>query len=140
MPRGSELTPDQRRQRLLTRLLGGFLLLLSAAMLPSLAIAFAHGELDRGAFAATLMLIAPTGWWCFRYGRSVRGEISWRDGFLLVTAAWFISILIGAMPFYFFGHRVTLDEGSRRRSELSSAYGACGSWALWFRGSGRSGG
>ena len=113
MPRGSELTPDQRRQRLLTRLLGGFLLLLSAAMLPSLVIAFAHGELDRGAFAATLMLIAPTGWWCFRYGRSVRGEISRRDGFLLVTAAWFISILIGAMPFYFFGHRVTLGMKDR---------------------------
>ena len=94
--RGSEYSADQMRRRLMVRLVGGLLLLLAVAMLPSLVISFVVGELDRGAFTATLLIIVPLGWGCFRYGRQTQGEIARREGFLLVTSAWLVSILVGA--------------------------------------------
>ena len=102
----------------MVRLVGGLLLLLAVAMLPSLIISFVVGELDRGAFAATLLIIVPLGWGCFRYGRQAQGEIARREGFLLVTSAWLVSILVGAMPFYLYGQRVTL--GMKDRAVVAS--------------------
>jgi len=106
--RGLEHAAEHVRRRLLIRLIGGLLLLLSVSMLPSLAIAFWMGELDRGAFAATIIIIAPLGWLCFRYGRGARDDLARREGLLLVSVAWLISILVGSMPFYLYAQRVTL--------------------------------
>jgi trk system potassium uptake protein TrkH len=92
------------RFRLITFVLGQFLAILGLAMLLPLAIAMAYK--DGGAFALGLssFLTASTGGVLAAAGRGRAGELSIREGLLLVVTVWLSVSLFGCLPFYLSPH------------------------------------
>jgi len=95
------------RPRLFLWMLGGLLLLVGLALLPSLALAFAQGEDDLVAFAWSAGLAASLGLAGLYFGRAGRTlEINHREGMAIVTLAWLVVCGVGALPFYLYGRGV----------------------------------
>ena len=89
--------------KLLLRLLGAILLVEAAAMLPSLAIAIGYGEGDAMAFVWTILLLAAIGAPLRLFVKTEQTNLRAREGFLVVSLAWVLLSVFGALPFVFSG-------------------------------------
>ena len=89
--------------KLLSRLLGAILLVEAAAMLPSLLIALGYGDGDAMAFAWTILLLAAIGAPLRLLVRTEETNLRAREGFLVVSLAWILLSVFGALPFVLSG-------------------------------------
>ena len=89
--------------KLLLRLLGAILLVEAAAMLPSLLIAVGYGEGDATAFLYTIALLLLVGAPLRLLTRTEKTNLRAREGFLVVSLAWVLMSVFGALPFVFSG-------------------------------------
>lgn len=87
--------------RAITRLFGILLLLYTLGFLPSLSLALFYADGQEGVFLVSIAASAVAGMILWLPNRHERGELSVRDGFLLVTLFWVILGLVGALPFLF---------------------------------------
>ncbi len=90
-------------KKLIIRMLGSILLIEAVCMLPSLALALAHGEASWSALLISMLACAafgaPMRWLVQPQSTNLRA----REGFMTVTLAWLLMSLFGAMPFMISG-------------------------------------
>ncbi len=89
-------------KRTILNILGAQITILSVAMLIPALISLAYQENDFGGFILSFVLTILIGvplWFFTRKSKA----LSNKDGFLIVTAAWIITAIIGALPFFFSG-------------------------------------
>ncbi len=89
------------RYDLVTYVLGWILLCLGVSMLCPLLVAVCYGE-PIGTFSLSIVLVVIVGWAMTRLrpGEAAHGELSAREGFLIVTGGWILAGLFGAIPFF----------------------------------------
>jgi len=104
---------ETTRRQLLTRIMGGLLVLLAVFMLPSVAIAAWHGEQDFGAFVTTVLLLAAGGGLLWHLGHGVADDVGRREGLLIVAMCWLVAVFAGALPYYLYAHHTTLGFDDR---------------------------
>lgn len=100
----------------LSRILGTYLLIFSLFLLIPLGYAF-YGEFiapehhlqpfATTGFAFTLLITLLLGFGCRFLGRKATGTLYRREGLILVVLIWFVTALIGGLPFWLSG---TLDD------------------------------
>ena len=98
------------RPRLLTLVLGQFLAILGLTMLMPLAIAVATGDSGVYALGLSSVLTIAVGAVLAALGRGRSGELSIREGLLLVVSVWINVLLFGCLPFYFSPHFPSLTD------------------------------
>jgi len=89
--------------KLLFRILGAIALVEAAAMLPSLLISLAYGEGDAMAFVWTILLLLLIGGPLRLLIKTEKANLRAREGFLVVSLAWLLLSVFGALPFVFSG-------------------------------------
>ena len=89
--------------RLILRIIGAILLVEAAAMLPSLFIALGYGEGDATAFLITLGLLLLISVPLRLFVKAEHTNLRAREGFLVVSLAWVLLSVFGALPFVFSG-------------------------------------
>ncbi len=95
--------------RLIQKLLGLFLLLYSATLLPPLLISLLRADGEILHFLYSLGVTVSTGllfWWPVR---RLQVELRKRDGFVVVAMFWVVLGLLGALPFLFGAHLSMTD-------------------------------
>jgi len=86
-------------------MVGLLLMLFSATMLPPMAVAWWYdGYAMMLPFAETLGATLGLGLLCWTPLYRFKVELRNRDGFVLVVAFWFLSSLLGALPFLLADH------------------------------------
>jgi trk system potassium uptake protein TrkH len=88
------------------RILGWLLVMLAATQLVPLAVSLIYRDGDTGILLAAqgITLALGLGLALPRRFRKARGELTVRDGFVVVTFGWVLMSLCGALPFWFSGH------------------------------------
>ena len=89
--------------KLLFRLLGAILLVEAAAMLPALAISIGYGDGDALAFVWTILLLVVIGAPLRLLLKTEQQNLRAREGFLVVSLAWILLSVFGALPFVISG-------------------------------------
>ena len=89
--------------KLLLRLLGAILLVEAAAMLPALAIAIGYGDGDAMAFVWPMLLLNLIGLPLRFFIKVEHTNLRAREGFLVVSLAWVLMSVFGALPFVLSG-------------------------------------
>ena len=89
--------------KLIFRLIGAILLVEAAAMLPALFIALGYGEGDAAAFLITIVLLCAIGVPLRLFLKADHTNLRAREGFLVVSLAWVLLSVFGALPFVFSG-------------------------------------
>ena len=89
--------------KLLFRLLGAILLVEAAAMLPSLLIAVGYGEGDALSSLITILLLVAVGAPLRLFIKTEHTNLRAREGFLVVSLAWVLLSVFGALPFVISG-------------------------------------
>ena len=89
--------------KLLLRILGAILLVEAAAILPALAIALGYGDGDAMAFVWTILLLAVIGAPLQLLIKAEQTNLRAREGFLVVSLAWILLSVFGALPFVLSG-------------------------------------
>ena len=90
------------RLRTLLNILGALLSILGTTMVVPIFISLGYGESDLNGFLVSALICIGLGFpiWLFtRYSRTLTN----RDGFAIVTFAWIITAIAGALPFYLSG-------------------------------------
>ena len=72
------------------KILGILVALFSTTLLPPLAISTYDGDLEHNAFLVSLLLILLIGLCCWFPARKFKGELRFRDGFLVVVLIWVV--------------------------------------------------
>lgn len=83
-------------------ILGAQISIIGATLLIPAMIAYGYGEYDLQGFLLSALISFCLGiplWYFTRQSKS----LSHKDGFIIVTAAWLVTAVIGALPFYFSG-------------------------------------
>ena len=89
--------------RLLLRILGAILLVEAAAMLPALLISIGYGEGDALAFLLPILLLLLIGTPLRLFLKARQTNLRAREGFLVVSLAWVLLSVFGALPFVISG-------------------------------------
>jgi len=89
--------------KLLARLLGAILLVEAAAMVPSLVLSLCYGEGDAMAFLITILLLCLIAGPVRLFVRAEHTNLRAREGFLVVSLAWVLMSVFGALPFVISG-------------------------------------
>lgn len=89
--------------KLIYRLLGAILLVEAAAMLPSLLIALIYADGDAPALLLTIVLLLALGGVLRLFIRTEHTNLRAREGFLVVSLAWVLMSVFGALPFMLSG-------------------------------------
>ena len=90
--------------RLIYKVLGSLLFLLSTLLFVCAGIAFFYQEDDFIAFVISTIFTACCGFVLKYLGHDADNNLSRRDSFLLVTVAWIIFSLFGMLPFLISGY------------------------------------
>lgn len=89
------------RLDLVIYILGWILIVYSAAMIPSLAMAWWFGTGGGAPLTISILLTAAVGIAAiFARGKQQEADITPREGFLIVAGSWFLCSLFGALPFF----------------------------------------
>lgn len=88
---------------------GALLMVLGASMLVPLAVDVAYGAATWSAFGGAALAGLAIGGALFGASRGA-GEVSERDGFLVVTLGWFSGAVVGAVPLYLSGAVPTVAD------------------------------
>ena len=89
-------------RKTILNILGAQIVIMSITLLIPAIIAFAYNEYDFGGFLLSAIITFFIGvpiWYLTRKNK----VLSNKDGFLIVTSAWIITAIIGALPFYLSG-------------------------------------
>ena len=89
--------------KLILRILGAILLVEAAAMLPALAIALGYGDGDAMAFVWTILILLVIGLPLRLFCKPEQTNLRAREGFLVVSLAWILLSVFGALPFVLSG-------------------------------------
>lgn len=81
------------------RILGAFLMMYSLSLVPPLIIGLVQGDGTWRIFAETWVILVGVGAVAWYLTRNRGDELRMRDGFLVVTSAWWMASLAGALPF-----------------------------------------
>ncbi len=98
MGRGTVVTSSSRMFRVL-RILSLQNTLLGATMVIPLGISLVEGSRDIFAFAVALPVTLLINGGLFFFSRKAEGDLSHRDGFLVVSLSWITACLFGSIPF-----------------------------------------
>lgn len=90
--------------RLIYKIMGSLLFLESLFMLLCLFISLCYGDEDCFAFFVSILITLAVGFGLRFLGRNANNGMSRRDSFLVVTLAWTIFALFGALPFMIGGY------------------------------------
>jgi trk system potassium uptake protein TrkH len=91
-------------ERAIVRILGFVLVLLAAAMLPSLFVSLLYGEYKvAGVFLSIILPTAAIGLMISHFAKAVSTRLKIREGFLVVSFTWFIASILGSLPFLLTG-------------------------------------
>lgn len=90
----------------LINLVGVLVLILTAAMVPSLLVSWKDGGPDLPGLTMAVQWLTLTGLVAFlsTRGATKRKALTHRAGFLIVGVAWLVAGLVGALPFYLYAH------------------------------------
>ncbi len=91
-------------------LLGFLLILFSTAVLLPLGVSLYYGDGGVEAFGVAYLLILGSGSLLWRFASLGDLELHHRDGFLLVTLAWLVLTLFGAVPLFWSGATPTFTD------------------------------
>ena len=89
-------------QKTIFNILGAQISIIGATLLIPALIALSYSEYDLKGFLLSALISFCIGiplWYFTRHSKT----LSNKDGFLVVTAAWIVTAVIGALPFYFSG-------------------------------------
>jgi trk system potassium uptake protein TrkH len=89
-------------QKTIFNILGAQISIIGATLLIPALIALSYSEYDLKGFLLSALISFSIGiplWYFTRHSKT----LSNKDGFLVVTAAWIVTAVIGALPFYFSG-------------------------------------
>jgi len=89
-------------QKTIFNILGAQISIIGATLLIPALIALSYGEYDLQGFLLSALISFSIGiplWYFTRHSKT----LSNKDGFLVVTAAWIVTAVIGALPFYLSG-------------------------------------
>jgi trk system potassium uptake protein TrkH len=89
-------------RKTILNILGAQISIIGATLLLPALIAYGYGEYDLQGFLLSSLISFCIGiplWYFTRRSKS----LSSKDGFLIVTAAWLVTAVIGALPFYLSG-------------------------------------
>jgi len=90
--------------RFIIKVLGALLLFFGLAMSLSFIVSLIyHEDGDAMPFLTATSITIAVGMLAYFSNRSVRKELSIREGFIITTGAWVIACLFGALPFFFSG-------------------------------------
>ena len=89
--------------KLLIRILASILLVEAAAMVPSLLIALGYGDGDALSFLLTIGLLLVISLPLRIFVKAEKSNLRAREGFLVVSLAWVLMSLFGALPFMLSG-------------------------------------
>lgn len=90
-------------KNLITRLLGTLLLIETAAMLPSMIIAFAYGEGDATALVYAMLITLVAALPMRFLSKPSVNQLRAREGLAVVALGWILFSMFGALPFVFSG-------------------------------------
>ncbi|HYQ70293.1 MAG TPA: potassium transporter TrkG, partial [Gammaproteobacteria bacterium] len=85
--------------RAIIRLFGILLMLYSLSFLPSIAIALLYADGEWQIFSLSLLITVAVGLVMWLPNSRQQGELSIREGFLVVTLFWALLSVVGALPF-----------------------------------------
>lgn len=86
------------------RIIGIVMTIISIAMIPSLVVSLIYGEVNIAEdFAITIFATIIVGAFLAKLTKYRLQDLKVRDGFFIVTVYWFISAIIGAVPFFISG-------------------------------------
>lgn len=88
--------------RLILGILGRLMVLEAAMMLPSLGVALAYREGDAAGFVWTILILLAVGLPAMLLSPA-RREVCTREGLVVVSLAWVLMSMFGALPFLFSG-------------------------------------
>jgi trk system potassium uptake protein TrkH len=88
----------------LAYVVGMFLVILGGSMLVPLAVALITGDSGLRAVGFSSLITSGAGAFLFLLGKRHPGELSLREGLLVVVAVWIAVSLFGSLPFYFSPH------------------------------------
>lgn len=98
------------RPRLFPHILGVFLMMLAGLMLLPLGIAAVGGDAGLIPSAAALVVTGAAGGLCTYLSPKRTGDLTIREGLLVVGAVWIGVALFGSLPFYFSPHYPTFAD------------------------------
>ncbi|MCK5480564.1 MAG: potassium transporter, partial [Gammaproteobacteria bacterium] len=81
------------------RLLGMFLMIFSATLLPPSAVAWLYQDGQIQVFLTAMFMVLLLGFLLWLPASRYRDDLRVRDGFLIVVLFWFVLGLAGAVPF-----------------------------------------
>ena len=90
-----------QRVRAIQRVLGIIVALSSSSKLPSAVLGWVQNDGTAPAFFSSFLLSAGIGLAMWLPARRVQYQLRLRDGFLVVTLAWFLASLVSALPFMY---------------------------------------
>ncbi len=80
------------------KILGILIVLFSITLIPPIAVSLWYMDQAHGAFILSLLIILTVGAICWFPGRRYRGELRFRDGFLIVVLIWVVLSIMAAIP------------------------------------------
>ncbi|WP_424947837.1 TrkH family potassium uptake protein [Candidatus Spongiihabitans sp.] len=80
------------------KILGLLIALFSITLLPPIAVSLWYMDQAHDAFILSLLIILTTGAMCWFPARHYRGELRFRDGFLIVVLIWVVLSIMAAIP------------------------------------------
>lgn len=86
------------------KILGILIVLFSITLLPPIAISLFYMDQAHGAFISSLMMILTVGVILWFPARHYRGELRFRDGFLIVVLIWVVLSMMAAIPLLLVQH------------------------------------
>jgi trk system potassium uptake protein len=98
------------RPRLFPNILGIFLLILAGSMLLPLGVAAIGGDSGLIPTALAILVTGAAGGLLTYFSPRRTGELSIREGLLVVAAVWIAVALFGSLPFYFSRHFPTFID------------------------------
>jgi trk system potassium uptake protein TrkH len=96
--------------RFVIKVLGALLVFYGLAMGLALGVAMFFGDGDARPILLSMVITMVAGTLMYLGNRSVKKEISIREGFIITAGAWFICCLFGALPFYLSGTFATITD------------------------------
>ncbi len=81
------------------KILGMLTVLFSITLLPPIAVSFLFGDMAQNAFIFSMLITFCLGVLCWYPARHFKGELRFRDGFLIVVLIWVVLSVMAAIPF-----------------------------------------
>ena len=110
--------------RFIIKVLGLLLVFFGFSMFLPLLVSLFYSDSDPGWFASSIGITVAIGALMYLLNRSVKKEISAREGFLITAGAWVVACIFGALPYYISGTFTTFTDAVFESSSGLTTTGA----------------